>query len=389
MIKYLTSGESHGPQMTVIIDGFPAGFNLSLDQINYQLRRRQESLGRGDRMKIEKDTAEIVSGVRGGVTLGFPITLVIPNLDWPNWANIMNPLQPSGEKALDRPRPGHADLPGAVKLGHHDIRNVLERASARETVARVAAGSLARQFLEKFGVQFASHVIQVGKVKLKGAFSTRDLAAFAEKVEKSPVRSVDSATGKKMEKYIKEAAAKRDSLGGAVEVIVRGIPVGLGHFSQWYRRLDSRLAAAVMSIPSVKAVEIGLGMDSAGSPGSKSQDEIFYAAGSDSAKKDFYRKTNNAGGIEGGISNGEDIIVRFAAKPVSTLKKPLRTVNIKTKKPARATVERADTCIVPVLGVIGEAAVALVLADAFMEKFGSDNIAEIERNYHRFLGDTF
>ncbi len=399
MLRYLTSGESHGPQLTVIVDGFPAGFHLDIDKINHQLGRRQNGFGRGGRMKIESDGVEVVSGLRGGVTLGSPITFVIQNKDWDNWKRVMDPVKPAGKNLSERekdlakpatkPRPGHADLSGAIKFGHRDMRNVLERASARETAARVAAGSLARQLLEHFGVQFASHVKQIGKITLSTGYDLSDLEDFTRKAEKSSVRCVDSEAGERMIEEIKAAKKSRDSLGGVVEVIIRGLPVGLGGFSQSSDRLDSRLAAAMMSIPSVKGVEIGLGFEAAARYGSEVQDEISYTANSDPARKDFHRKTNNAGGIEGGITNGEDIIIRFAAKPISTLNKPLQTVDIESGKPAKAFVERADNCIVPVLGVIGEACAGLVLADVFMKKFGSDSLSDLERNYEAFLADRF
>lgn len=340
-------------------------------------------------MNIESDTVEVVSGIRNSVTLGSPITLVIHNRDWKNWKNTMSVWGAYGKEVITRPRPGHADLPGALKLNHRDIRNVLERASARETAARVAVGSLVRQLLEKFSIQFASHVIQIGKIKLSARFSAKDLTAFSNKVEESPVRCIDKATGTKMVEVIKQAQKHRDSLGGVVELIIRGVPIGLGGFSQGKDRLDGQLAGALMSIPSVKGVEIGLGFKAAASDGSKAQDEIFYAQDKFKAKKGFYRKTNIAGGIEGGMSNGEDIVVRFAAKPISTLSDPLTTVDIDSKKPVKATVERADTCIVPVLGVIGESVAAIVLTGAFLNKFGSDSLAEIERNYDSFLNNTF
>lgn len=390
MLKFLSAGESHGPQLTVIIDGFPAGFQVNLENINAQLSRRQKGFGRGARMKIESDRVEVVSGLRNGYTLGSPITFVIQNRDWDNWKDKMSPLgsTDSGE-SITQPRPGHADLPGAIKYNHRDIRNVLERASARETAARVAVGSLTRQFLEKFDIRFASHVIQIGKVKLSGRQKIADLGEFARKVEKSPVRCADDTSGKKMVVAIRQAQKSRDSLGGVVELIVRGVPVGLGGFSQAGNRLDGQLAAALMSIPSVKGVEVGLGFGAASKPGSKTHDEIFYMTAGQAAKKGFYRKTNNAGGIEGGISNGEDIVMRFAAKPIATLSKPLMTVDIETKKKVRAAIERADICVVPVLGVVGEAVAAQVLATAFLDKFGSDNMAEIERNYEAFLKNTF
>ena len=398
MLRYLTSGESHGPQLTVIVDGFPAGFHLDTDKINHQLERRQRGFGRGERMKIEKDSVDVVSGVRGGVTLGSPITFVIKNKDWDNWKGVMDPVKPAGEELSDRekklaqpltrPRPGHADLPGAVKFGHRDLRNVLERASARETAVRVAAGGLARQLLEHFGVRFASHVRQIGKVTAPADSDFSDLEGFMSVVEKSQVRCFDSAACELMVKAIEEAKSSGDSLGGVVEVIIRGMPAGLGGFSQASDRLDSRLAAAMMSIPSVKGVEIGLGFKAASHLGSEVQDEIFHTPGSDPARRDFYRKSNNAGGMEGGITNGEDIIIRFAVKPISTLPRPLKTVDLESGKPAEALIERADCCIVPVLGVIGEACAGLVLADVFMDKFGSDNLSELERNYKSFLKGT-
>ena len=311
----------------------------------------------------------------------------------------MDPIKPVGKnlsekeinltKPATKPRPGHADLPGAIKYGHRDMRNVLERASARETAARVAAGSLARQLLEHFGVKFASHVKQIGDVTMSAAYDLCDLEDFMRNVEKSSVRCIDSEISERMIEAIKAAKKSRDSLGGVVEVIVRGMPVGLGGFSQPSDRLDSRLAAAMMSIPSVKGVEIGLGFEAAARYGSEVQDEIFYTANSNPARKDFHRKTNNAGGIEGGMTNGEDIIIRFGAKPISSLNKPLKTVDIESKKTADAFVERADNCIVPVLGVIGEACAGLVLADVFMQKFGSDSLFDLERNYKAFLADMF
>ncbi|UCE23215.1 MAG: chorismate synthase [Candidatus Zixiibacteriota bacterium] len=399
MVRYLSSGESHGPQLTVIVDGFPAGFRLDIDRINLQLRRRQTGFGRGGRMKIENDEVQVVSGLRSGVTLGSPITLVIYNRDWDNWREVMDPHEPSGGKTprgasnttekLTGPRPGHADLPGSIKFGQKDIRNVLERASARETATRVAAGCLARQFLEYFGVGFASHVIRIGEVHLDDTYDTSDLEKFASKVEKSKVRCIDGQTGQGMVRAIESAGEKGDSLGGVVEIIVRGMPIGLGGFSQPDRRLDGRLAAAMMSIPSVKGVEFGLGFRLASLPGSLAHDEIFHDPGGRPAAKGFYRKTNRAGGIEGGMSNGEDIVIRLGAKPVSTLTRPLATVDVVTKQPATAIVERADICIVPVLGVIGEAAAAMVLVDAFFDKFGRDNLAEIEGNYQAFLKTAF
>ncbi len=399
MLQFLTAGESHGPQLTAILEGFPAGFKIDIDKINYQLTRRQKGYGRGGRMKIENDRAQIVSGVRGCLTLGGPITLVIPNKDWPNWQKIMDPINPIArelnlkEKRLayetSTPRPGHADLPGAIKWRHYDLRNVLERASARETAARVAAASVPRQFMEHFKIQFASHVVRIADVELKDGYDINDLEKFVRVTEESEVRCIDKKTEAKMIAAIKFAKNKRDSVGGVVEVIVRGVPVGLGRLSQWYKRLDGRLAQAMMSIQSVKGVEVGLGFRASAMRGSKVHDEIFYNKKGEAHKKNFYRKTNNAGGLEGGITNGEDIVLRVASKPLSTLNQPLKTVDVKSKKPAVAMVERTDNCVVPALAVICEAMAAFVLCDAFLEKFGSDNLREIELNYKNFLKSPY
>ncbi len=350
-------------------------------------------------MKIESDKALIKSGLRAGFTLGGPITLVNENKDWDNWTSIMDPVNPIAddlglkEKRLafetTKPRPGHADLPGGVKWNHHDLRNVLERASARETAARVAAGSLARQFLEYFNVQFAAHVVAIGNVTLSVAIDYSDLGALADLAEKSEVRCVDPETSAAMIEQIKLVQKERDSLGGIVELIVRGLPIGLGGLSQWSDRLDGILAQALMSIQSVKGVEIGLGFESSRRRGSEVHDEIFYDESGDPARKKFFRNTNNAGGLEGGITNGEDLVIKIANKPISTLNRPLKTVDVSTKKPAEAMVERTDNCIVPALGVVCEAAIAPVLAEAFMSKFGSDNMVEIERNYKAFLDSEY
>jgi len=399
MLQFLTSGESHGPQLTAILEGFPAGFKLDIDQINFQLARRQKGYGRGGRMKIEKDQVQIVSGVRGSMTLGGPITFVIPNRDWLNWQNIMDPVKPIAknlnlrEKRLafetTKPRPGHADLAGAIKWRHYDLRNVLERASARETTARVAICCVPRQLMEHFNVQFVSHVVRIADVELKSGYDISNLDKIEKLTEESEVRCIDKRTESKMIAAIKAAKNKRDSVGGVVEVIVRGLPVGLGNLSQWYKRLDGRLAQAMMSIQSVKGVEVGLGFKAAAMRGSKVHDEIFYNKKGAANKKNFYRKTNNAGGLEGGITNGEDIVLRVASKPLSTLNQPLKTVDIKSKRPAVAMVERTDNCVVPALAVICEAMAAFVVCDAFLEKFGSDNLKEIENNYKSYLKSSF
>ncbi|MCP4685398.1 MAG: chorismate synthase [bacterium] len=395
MLTFMTTGESHGPQLTAVADGLPAGLHVDIQELNFQLARRQKGFGRGGRMEIEKDEASIVSGVRNGVTLGGPVTLVIKNRDWANWSEIMDPIKPPPEdlgerqaRLLDdtsRPRPGHADLAGGIKWNHHDLRNVLERASARETAARVALGALTRQFLERFGVRFASHVLQIGSAALTEQPELIDLEDLARKAEESEVRCVDPVTSERMIAEIKAARKRRDSLGGRVEVIVRGLPVGLGSCSQWYQRLDGRLAGALMSIQSVKSVHIGPDPAVPGLPGSQVHDQIYYDPDGDPVKKKFYRKTNNAGGIEGGMTNGEDVIVQVANKPISTLNRPLRTIDVRSKEPAEAIVERADHCVVPALAVICEAAVSLVLADVFLDKFGGDNMAETERHFEEYL----
>jgi len=350
-------------------------------------------------MKIERDEARILSGVRHGLTTGAPVTLVIENRDWPNWAELMDPLAPPPAKLsprqqrlvkdITKPRPGHGDLAGGIKWRQYDLRNVLERASARETAIRVVAGALVRQLLERFDFRFASHVIRIGSAVLDREVDRADLGSLAAKAEASEVRCIDPAASRRMIEAIKQARRKKDSLGGVVEVIVRGAPAGLGSCAQWDLRLDSRLAAALMSIPSVKAIEIGLGFEAAGRYGSEVHDEIYYDPQGDPARQCFHRTTNYAGGVEAGITNGEDIVARLAVKPISTLNRPLRTVDVVTKKPARAMVERADHCVVPAVAVIGEAMAALVLADAFMAKFGSDSLVEIERSYRAFLESPY
>lgn len=393
MIRYLTAGESHGPGLVCIVDGCPAGLKIDFGEINFQLSRRQKGYGRGARMKIERDKVTPQSGIRHGKTIGSPISFLIENKDWENWSEIMDPVNPppetlTGQKhklAFDnrRPRPGHADLPGAIKFHHRDLRNVLERASARETAARVACGSIARQFLESFGVQFASHVVRIGKATLNG--TDLPLESIREMSEASEVRCVDPDVEKEMVAAIKEAIVKRDSLGGVYEIIVDGLPAGLGGFSQWDTRLDGRLAAAFMSIPSVKGVEIGMGFEAAERFGSEVHDQIYFDEKGDPKKGRFYRKTNNAGGLEGGITNGERIVIRAANKPISTLYQPLATVDLPTKKPAEAIVERTDNCVTPAHCVIGETVAALVLWEAFLEKFGGDNMDDIRAAYENYL----
>lgn len=388
MPRFLTAGESHGRGLVALIESFPAGIEISLDNINRQMRRRQHGFGRGQRMKIEPDTVIIQTGVRHGKTLGSPIALLIENKDWTNWRKIMHPqhdiskrltsMQKKRAYDVTAPRPGHTDLAGAIKYDTHDMRNVLERSSARETAARVACGAVARQMLEQFGIVIASHVTSIGRAKL-----SRKRIAFNsifETSDESPVRCVDKKTEDKMIAEIKLAAKKQDTLGGIFEVRIGGLPVGLGGNAQWYQRLDARLACAFMSIQSVKGVEIGDAFDSAKKFGSQVHDGIYYDS-KKSASKGFYRKKNAAGGIEGGLSNGAEIIIRAVCKPISTLMQPLDTIDVKTKQPAKAMVERSDICVVPAAGVVGEAMAAMIIADAFLEKFGGDSKREIMANF--------
>ena len=376
MLRYFTAGETHGKCLTVIIEGVPAGFRISLDEINEQLARRQKGYGRGGRMLIEKDTAEILSGVRGGISLGSPIAMMIENRDWENWSKIMGTEISNGEKSVEFPRPGHADLSGGMKYDHRDLRNVLERASARETAARVAVGALVRQIVEPFGVSFLSRVVSIGDVT-----DTADTAApgFYEKAAASPVGFGDDAAEKRAMEYIDNIKARGESCGGVVETTIKGLPAGLGSYVHYDRKLDARLAFAVMSIQAIKGVEIGMGFEAARRPGSEVHDEIAYTDGA------FFRLTNNAGGIEGGMTNGEPVTVRAAMKPIPTLYSPLRTVSITDKTEHKASVERSDVCAVPACAVVVEAAAAFEIANAFTEKFGGDCKADIEAAYNAYI----
>lgn len=379
-LKYLTAGESHGRALVGIVEGMPSGLSVSKEKIDAQLARRQGGYGRGSRMKIEQDQIEVLAGIRAGVTLGSPIALLIWNRDWENWGKHMDPWQAPPERyhSVTVPRPGHADLAGALKYRHSDIRNVLERASARETAMRVALGAIARQFLEYFGMQIASHVVQIHTAKASGAISELDLTKLTARADASPVRCLNPEAEKKMIERIDQAKAQGNTVGGVFEIIATGVPVGLGSYVHWDRKLDGRISQAMASLPAMKAVEIGLGVESAGQWGSKCHDEIYY----DEAKG-YYRKTNRAGGLEGGVTNGQPLVVRVAMKPLSTLVRPLDSVDMQSKKPVKAHVERSDVCAVPAASVIGEAILALVLADAFLEKYGGDSIAEIAARYHR------
>lgn len=385
MLRYFTAGESHGPQLTAIVEGMPAGVAVTAEVIDHDLARRQGGYGRGGRMQIEKDTVQILSGVRWGETLGSPVTLAVTNRDWVNWREKMSPEARFRDDsiAVTRPRPGHADLPGGMKYDHHDVRNILERSSARETAVRVAVGGLTKQLLAQFGISVNGFVAEVG-----GIAASRPDVAFAELCElaaASEMYTYDATAEQRIMALIDSAKQDGDSLGGVVEVIVSGVPVGLGSHVQWDRKLDARLAMAVMSIQAIKGVEIGMGFDAARNPGSCVHDEIFHDEGNSGTGSPFYRSTNNAGGIEGGISNGSDIVVRAAMKPIPTLYKPLRSVDIISKQAIEATVERSDVCAVPAAAVVAEAVVAIEIASAFLEKFGGDSVTEIRRSYDGYL----
>ena len=373
IFRYLTAGESHGPQLSAIIEGLPAGIHLSVETLNQDLARRQQGYGRGDRMKIEKDTAQLLSGVRWGETIGSPVTIVVKNRDWENWSEQMStlPEHRDDSTAVTRPRPGHADLSGVMKYHHTDVRNVLERSSARETAVRVAVGAVAKALLSEFGVKVGGFVAELGGISTVTPHeSIETLWKMAGKSETfccDPIAEVD------MKRVIDAAQSGGDTLGGVVEVQVIGVPPGLGSYVQWDRKLDARLAMALMSVQAIKGVEIGIGFEAARRPGSRVHDEIFYKDG-------YIRTSNNAGGIEGGMSNGEPIVVRAAMKPIPTLYSPLRSVDMRTHEPFEATVERSDTCAVPAALVVAEAVVAIEIANALLEKFGGDSIFEIRRN---------
>jgi chorismate synthase len=379
MLRYLTAGESHGELLMGIIEGMPAGLLIRITDIDNDLSRRQTGYGRGGRMKIEKDSVKIYTGVRWGRTLGSPIGLMIRNKDWDNWRFKMSPDPAflNTAEPVTRPRPGHADLAGALKYDAADIRSILERSSARETAMRVAVGAVAKRLLDEFGISITSHVIAIGGVYAKG--EKLSLKEIRKRAEVSELRCADHQAEKRMKLKIDEAARAGDSLGGIYEIIVSGVPVGLGSHTHWDRKLDGRLAAAVMSIQAMKGVEIGSGFGVANKPGSEVHDEIFWGP-----KGGFFRKTNHAGGIEGGMSNGEDITLRAAMKPIPTLMKPLRSVDLGTKRPFKAAVERSDVCAVPAAAVVGEAVTAFEIAAAMIEKFGGDSIDEMKRNHEQY-----
>ncbi|MGD9116614.1 MAG: chorismate synthase [Dehalococcoidia bacterium] len=382
MLRILTAGESHGPACLAIVEGLPAGIGITVADIDKELKRRHADFGRGGRKLIEKDQAEILSGIRYGKTLGSPVALMVKNADFANWREVMG-IEATDKPAppLTTPRPGHADLAGALKYGQTDIRNILERASARETICRVMAAAVVRKMLARFDIAIASHTVQIGAVKMERSdYSFDEVAGVFD--NDPDIRCIDAATARRMKQAIEAAAAKNDTLGGVVEIIACGVPPGLGSFMHYDRRLDGKIAQGLMSIPSVKAVAIGNALQGAAMPGSAFHDPIGYK------NDNFRRPTNNTGGIEGGVSNGEDIVCRVYHKPIATLGKPLDTVDLVTHQPARATVERSDVCAVPRAGVIAEAMLALVLGEAMLEKFGGDNIREMKRNYDAYIKET-
>ena len=385
MFRFLTAGESHGPALTAVIEGVPAGLPITAEPINLQLKRRQGGYGRGARQKIESDTVEILSGIRFGLALGSPLTLVVRNRDWANWTVKMSvePL-PEGQAPppITVPRPGHADYTGMMKYGHDDLRNTLERSSARNTATLVAVGAVARILLAEFGVSVASHVVNIGGIKVNADHI--DLRRVAELSEDSPVRVADPEAEARIIAAIDEAKYRGDTLGGTFEVVVLDLPVGLGSYSQWDTRIDGKLAQALMAIQAIKGVEIGIGFGAADVPGSQVHDPFFYDDASGGTDARFRRGSNNAGGTEGGITNGEPLVIRAVMKPIATLMKQLPSVNLETKEGVPAFAERSDVCAVPAAAVVGEAMVALVLAQEMCLKFGGDSLAEMRANYDAY-----
>ncbi|MGN0941386.1 MAG: chorismate synthase [Selenomonadaceae bacterium] len=375
-LRFMTAGESHGPSLIALIEGMPSGLKLNIDTLNKDLARRQSGYGRGGRMKIEHDTMEILSGVRFGETLGGPISIKVNNHDFANWTKKMAAFGEEYGEKVTAARPGHADYAGIKKYARDDIRDILERSSARETTMRVAAGAIAKSFLSQFGIEVVSHVINIGGV----AVDMKKIDRNAIKATDSELNCYDAEAEAKMKEHIDEAKAKGDTLGGIFEVIVKGVPIGLGSHVEWDRRLDAMLAGALMSIQAIKGVEVGDGFEAAVSFGSQAHDEMFY-----DEDGDVYRKTNHAGGIEGGMSNGEMIVLRAAMKPIPTLMTPLHSIDISSKKAVLASKERSDVCAVPAASVVGEAMVALVIADAMLDKFGGDSMIDIKNNVSAYL----
>ena len=386
LLRLTTAGESHGPALLCTLEGVPAGIPLVADDINAELFRRQQGYGRGRRMQIERDEIEFLSGVRAGETLGSPIAMLIRNRDWKNWVEIMDPAPRDDDgafrkRSVTRPRPGHADLTGVLKYDRDDARDILERASARETTARVAGAAVARVLLRQFGVSIGSHLVHLGGVDATVVALPDDINAVADQ---SAVRTLDPAATEAIVARIDQAKAEGDTLGGICEVVARGLPVGLGSHVSWDRKLDGRIGQAMLSIPAVKGVEIGMGFESARRSGAAVHDAIEMAPGRTSAGN-VRRTSNRAGGLDGGMTNGEPVVVRVAMKPIATLMKPLPTIDTLTAQSAEAVVERSDVTAVPAMGVIAEAMLALVLADALLEKFGGDSLGEMRRNHDAYL----
>ncbi len=384
-MRFFTAGESHGPELTAIIEGVPAGLPLLIEDINHELARRQKGYGRGGRMIIETDQVKITSGVRHGETLGSPITLVVENKDWKNWSSVMSADPVEDKKKLVRrvakPRPGHADLVGGIKYGHTDLRNVLERSSARETTIRVAIGAIAKKLLRELEIEVAGHVLEIGGVK--GAIAKNlTVTEIQQKSEASEVRCLDAAVDEQMKAVIDRAKKEGNTVGGVVEVVVGGVPIGLGSYTQWDNKLDAKIAQAVVSINAFKGVEFGVGFEAARLPGSEVMDEIVW-----DEKTGYTRTSNNLGGFEGGMTNGMPIVVRGVMKPIPTLYKPLKSVNIDTKEPYKASVERSDSCAVPAASVVAEAVVAIEVAKAVLDKFDADSFVRMKeeiKNYRRY-----
>jgi chorismate synthase len=384
MLRFETAGESHGECLVATLTGLPAGIPISLEQINHELWRRQQGFGRGGRMKIETDRAELVAGVRHSHTIGSPIAIIIRNSDWQNWTESL-PVEDftdseAKKKRVTRPRPGHADLAGAIKYNFQDARYILERASARETTARVAVGAIAKALLGQFGIQILSHVIAVGPERLGRPASWEEVVELSKKREVL-LGCVDAEAEQRFKAVVQKAFETGDTVGGIFEVVAHGLPPGLGSHITWDSRLDGRLAQAIVSMQAVKGVEIGYAEEGAMSFGSKVQDTIHYRT----PEREFYRGANRAGGLEGGMTNGQDVLVRGFLKPISTLRRPLESVDLETREPALAAYERSDVCVVPAAGVIGEAMAAIVLTQAFLEKFGGDSLTETRRNYAGYL----
>lgn len=376
-MRFLTSGESHGKALIAILEGVPAGLHITSEYINKELKRRQMGYGRGKRMEIERDEVEIISGVRGGYTLGTPIGIIIKNRDWENWKNVMNPEEILEEKIVTKPRSGHADFAGAIKYHFEDIRNVLERASARETAARVAVGAIAKAFLSEFGIEIISFVEAIDGIENRFDINNFEWDVLKERAEKSDLRMIDEEKERQAKELIDKAKEEEDTLGGRFVLLAKGVPIGLGSHVHWDKRLDALISYAIMSIPSVKGVEIGEALYASLNKGSKVHDEFYFG-------ENRLRKTNYAGGIEGGISNGEIIMVRAFVKPVPTLRRPLKTFDIKEKKITDGYYERSDVCVVPAAGVVGESMLAFVLAKEFLNKFSGDHMNEIKESFEKY-----